>query len=174
MVKARRLVQGKGLQSFCTRLTSLSLPSEGAGALARRNESSDPAVCLARPTHAYEIFPRIAGRLAPVADGTFDGLPIPGLERHERKRRSFLGLRRKSEFVGRSNFHLQRPEFVSQHGQQGRIVGSAAGNNVLAKFFPLGRTTKRRRALAIERAVRAVAVATMSCFGARPQRFMNC
>ena len=41
------------------------IPSEAKDLLFARSSEDTP--------HAYEIFPKIAGRLAPVADGTFDG-----------------------------------------------------------------------------------------------------
>ena len=59
---------------------------------------------------------------------------VPGLVGHEREGGGFFGFGGQSEFVGGANGQMQGAKFIGQHGEQGWIVGAAAGNNELAKL----------------------------------------
>ena len=85
-----------------------------------------------------------------------------------------------SKIVGRAHPNLQRRKLFANHAHQRGIFRSAAGDNKLAKArraraLPLSSSgrTNLRTAIPIERAVSAVAVATMSFWSARRQRRRN-
>ena len=90
-------------------------------------------------THAYEIFPRIAGRLAPVADGTFDGRWFQVSKAMSANAAASLASEGNPNSSEARMVSCRGSKFVGQHGEQSRIVGAAAGDNELAEILSAAR-----------------------------------
>ena len=88
---------------------------------ARHGSRRAQAVRPAQAAYAYVTWPRIAGRVAPVAAGHIAGQMMPGLPGQQRKGRGLLGLRRQAEFLARGQLASQRlqpsaPAWPSAYG----------------------------------------------------------
>ena len=151
VVVYRERAQSRSFASL--RMTILSC----AGLLAK--------VFLALPPHAYEIFPRIAARFAPVADGTLLGLRCHvSCASRAKATASFAS-------AGRPN-SSEKCSPIPKGAISSRNMAISVGffapppETIIScsrrRCDPNRGTTNRRTASAIDRAVNAVAVATTS------------
>ena len=98
--------------------------------------------------------------------------PVPRLVGQQGERSRFFCLGRQAELVRQANLKPSWFEFFSQHAHERAIFCAPARNDQLAKLLFRCRTNLRT-ACAMDRAVSAVAVATMSAFRARPHSLRN-
>ncbi len=117
----------------------------------------------------------MAGRFAPVADGNIRWPAVPGLIGEKRKGDRFLGFRREAEFVGEAEVDV-RAAPVDRATYPISVGFFAPPPETINSWHALrcaSQHMKRRTASAIDRAVRAVAVATTSTLLAPRQSCRN-
>src|ERR1700737_944637 len=139
----------------------------------RRTEACRVTLCWLEPAlHAYEIFPRIAGPFAPVAEGTFEG------RRFHVSNAMMANAAASLASEGNPNWREERIfrfKHVSRPANTAISVGLLAPppETTISAKRPRW-VTKRRSASAIEHGDNAVAAATTSCLLTRPHRCSSC